>query len=48
MKKKEMVLWGVIAVVVIATAVILAARKRGETEQAQNWIARPESGCKKP
>lgn len=46
MKKKEVVQWGTVVAVVIITAVILWIRERGDSDEVQNWIARPENGTK--
>lgn len=47
MKKKDKIQLVLIGIVVIATAVFLSVREKGENEEKQLWISRPESGTKK-
>ncbi len=47
MKKKDKIQLVFIGIVVIVTAVFLSVRKKGENEEKQLWISRPESGTKK-
>lgn len=46
MKKKEMVQWGAVVVIVIATAGILLSRKSKTEEDVRTFIVRPETGTK--
>ncbi len=46
MSKKEKIQWGIIGGIVLATAVFLSFRNKGEEEDARIWIERPENGTK--
>lgn len=46
MKKKEIVQWCMIFVIVIATAILLLVREKGEEKEETRWITRPETGTR--
>lgn len=46
MKKKEIVKWIAVFVIVIITSIVLWFREQGKETEEKNWIARPESGTK--
>ena len=47
MSKKEKIQWGIIGIIVLATAIFLLLRDGGKEEDTRIWIERPESGTRK-